>query len=217
MADTPQPASQNEQDLICRIKGGEKELFYDLIRPYQRTVYMMVLSLLQNEADAEEVAQQAIMKALANLTQFRFQSKFSTWLVQIALNEAKMRRRKDRNDLHDSIDEEKEGEEGHYAPIDLADWREIPSEALERKELRAALLSGFASLQAKYREVFVLRDVAEFSTAEVAVVLNLTEATVKTRLSRSRLQMRDAVAPGLDGSWGSGTSKYQAVRRATFY
>jgi len=138
MADTPQPTSQNEQDLICRIKGGEKELFYDLIRPYQRTVYMMVLSLLQNEADAEEVAQQAIMKALANLIQFRFQSKFSTWLVQIALNEAKMLRRKDRNDLHDSIDEEKEGEEGHYAPIDLADWREIPSEALERKELRAA-------------------------------------------------------------------------------
>ena len=78
-------------------------------------------------------------------------------------------------------------------------------------------MSGLASLQAKYREVFVLRDVAQFSTAEVAVVLNLTEATVKTRLSRSRLQMGDALAPGLDGSWVSGTSKYQAVRRATFY
>jgi RNA polymerase sigma-70 factor (ECF subfamily) len=87
-------------------------------------------------------------------------------------------------------------DDGEYIPKDFADWREIPSEALERKELRHALASALNSLPVKYRTVMILRDVQQLSIAETAQVLGISEANVKTRLSRARLQMRDALAPG---------------------
>src|SRR5215467_9735032 len=132
--------------LIERVCAGEKHLFYDLICPYQRSVYIAAYSVLQNEADAEEAAQEAFLKALAHLSSFRKESKFSTWLIQIAVNEARMKRRKDRKFLYDSIDQPQEDEAGDYFPRDFADWREIPSETLERSELRRALQKALASL-----------------------------------------------------------------------
>src|ERR1700758_4913822 len=95
--------SLTEQALIERIKAGEAELFYQLIEPYQRAVFSGAYSVLANEADAEEVAQEVFLKVFSKLDQFRGESKFSTWLVQIAVNEARMRRRKDRKALYDSI------------------------------------------------------------------------------------------------------------------
>jgi RNA polymerase sigma-70 factor (ECF subfamily) len=168
--------------------------------------------VVENEADAEEVAQEAMLKAFANLKTFRAEAKFSTWLVQITINEARMRRRKDRKNLYSSIDEGKADEEGDYIPVDFADWREIPSEALEREQLKRALAQALASLGEKYREVFVLRDVQQLSIAETASTLGITEASVKTRLLRARLQMRDALAPGYDGSWTTDNPQYKKVR-----
>ena len=208
----PQPqVTRNEAELIDRIRQGESELFYELIQPYERSVFMAALSILQNEADAEEVAQEAMLKAFANLRQFRSEAKFSTWLVQITINEARMRRRKDRKALYESIDEGKKDDEGDYIPVDFADWREIPSETLEREELKRALAKALASLGEKYREVFVLRDVQCLSIAETAGILGITEASVKTRLLRARLQMRDALAPGIDGNW-TANGQYKKVR-----
>jgi RNA polymerase sigma-70 factor (ECF subfamily) len=201
-----------ESDLIARIKAGETALYYDLICPYQKCVYMAAFSILGNAADAEEIAQEAFLKALARLDQFRSDSKFSTWLVQITINEARMRLRKDRRPLYDSLNEGAETEEGDYIPRDFADWRDIPSEALERKELKQALARGLASLAPKYREVFVMRDIQHLSIAETARILGINEGTVKSRLLRARLQMRDALAPGIDGSWLSGSPEYKKVR-----
>ncbi len=198
---TPAPAPGGEGELIRRILKGENHLFFELISPYQRSVYFAAYSILNHEADAEEVAQEAFLKALANLGRFRAESKFSTWLVQIAINEARMRRRKDRRGLYDSIDEPRKDEEGDYIPRDFADWREIPSEALERKEVRDALARALTSLKPIYREVFVLRDIQDLSIAETAAVLGIEESSVKTRLLRARLMMRDALAPGLGGAW----------------
>lgn len=209
----PQPQiERNEAELIERICRGESELFYELIQPYERSVFMAALSIVDNEADAEEVAQEAVLKALSNLKSFRSEAKFSTWLVQITINEARMRRRKDRKNLYESIDEGKTSEEGDYIPMDFADWREIPSEALERDQLKRALAKALASLAEKYREVFVLRDVQQLSIAETARILGITEASVKTRLLRARLQMRDALAPGYDGSWTGDNPQYKKVR-----
>ena len=95
---------------------------------------------------------------------------------------------------------------------DYADWRDIPSEELQRKELREALKRALASLDPKYREVLVLRDVQYMSIIESAKVLGITEASVKTRLLRARLQMRDALAPGIDGSWTTGRTEFKKVR-----
>src|SRR6266567_684362 len=193
-----------ELTLIQRVQSGEAELFYELVRPYERAVFLAALSLLKNEADAEDVAQEAILKAFKNLSRFRCEAKFSTWLIQIAINEAKMKLRKDRRHLYESLEQGPRGDDGDYMPKDYADWREIPSEALEQKELRVALTKALKSLPEKYRSVLVLRDVQQLSIAETSQALGISEANVKTRLSRARLQMRDALAPGLTGSWLKG-------------
>src|SRR6266699_4147309 len=127
-------------------------------------------------------------EALSNLTRFRGEAKFSTWLIQITINEARLRLRKDRRHLYESVDEHQTDKEGEYFPKDFADWREIPSEALQREELRAALKRAIATLPVKYREVFILRDIQLLSTQETAQILGITEGNVKTRLLRARLQ-----------------------------
>ena len=200
-----------EDVLVRRVQNGDSDAFFELVRPYERAVFLTALSLVRNDADAEDVAQEAILKAFKNLARFRQEAKFSTWLIQIAINEAKMRLRKDRRHLYESIDEGRLGDEGDYIPKDFADWREIPSEALEQKELRKALTKALDSLPEKYRTVLILRDVQHLSIAETAQVLGLSEANVKTRLSRARLQMRDALAPGFDGAWSRGRT-YEKVR-----
>ena len=190
-----------EASLIDRVVDGDHEAFADLLKPYERMIYVTALSVLGNEADAEEAAQEAILKAFRGLPRFRKESKFSTWLVQIVINESKMKLRKDRRRLYDSLDEGIQNEDGDYTPRDFADWREIPSEALENQELRQALATALATRPAKYRSVLVLRDVQQLSIRETADLLGLSEANVKTRLSRARLQILDALAPGIMDNW----------------
>ena len=199
---TADAGDDDEQSLIARICKGEPALFATLVKPYERRVYATALALLRNDADAQDAAQEAILKAFANLRQFRGESKFSTWLIQITVNEARMRQRKQRGDLFEPI-AELQDEEGAYTPRDFADWREIPSEALERSEIRALLAKALASLAQKYREVFVLRDVEQISIEETAEVLNISIASVKTRLLRARLMLRDILAPDLANGWFS--------------
>jgi len=201
---TADAGDDDEQSLIARICRGEPSLFATLVKPYERRVYATALALLRNDADAQDVAQEAILKAFANLRQFRGESKFSTWLIQITVNEARMRQRKQRADLFEPI-AELQDEEGAYTPRDFADWREIPSEALERSEIRALLAKALASLAQKYREVFILRDVEQISIEETAEVLSISIASVKTRLLRARLMLRDILAPDLANGWFSRT------------
>jgi len=215
VADDRQPVSPVqgnvfEQVLIRRVQAGDAEAFYQLVRPYERAVFLAAVAIVKNDADAEEVAQEAILKAFKALGRFRQEAKFSTWLIQIAINEAKMRLRKDRRHLYESIDQGQQSDEGDYIPKDFADWREIPSQALERRELRDALAKALESLPEKYREILILRDVNHLSITETAQILRLSEANVKTRLSRARLQMRDALASGIVGLWsGRGCEKVQ--------
>lgn len=190
-----------EQELLQRAQGGDGEAFYELVRPCERAVFMAALSITGNEADAEEIAQEAVLKAFRHVARFRGESKFSTWLVQIAINESRMRLRKGRAYMYEAIDEGQRTDDGDYIPKDFADWREIPLEALERTELRSALQAAMQELPEKYRSVFVLRDVQQLSIEETARILGITTANVKTRLSRARLKMRDALAPGWGGAW----------------
>lgn len=191
-----------EQDLIARVQRGEHELFYELVRPYERRVYAAALAILRSESEAEDVAQEAMLKALANIRQFRAEARFSTWLIQITVNEALMRRRRERKGMVESIDDRRD-DEGEYTPRDFADWREIPSEALERKEVRQKLAQALASLDRKYREVFVLRDMEHLNIQETAATLGISVASVKTRLLRARLMLRDLLAGGWEQGWFS--------------
>jgi RNA polymerase sigma-70 factor (ECF subfamily) len=200
---TADAGSASESSLIARICKGESSLYATLVKPYERRVYVTALALLRNDADAQDVAQEAILKAFANLRQFRGESKFSTWLIQITVNEARMRQRKQHAQLFEPLVEANDEEEGSYTPRDFADWREIPSEALERSEIRTLLAKALASLAQKYREVFILRDVEQMSIEEAAEALNISIASVKTRLLRARLMLRDILAPDLANGWFS--------------
>ncbi len=208
----PRTDLTTEAQVIARVCAGDREAFYALVQPCERSIYAAAMSILNNPADAEEAAQEAVLKALAAISRFRGEAKFSTWVIQITINEARLKLRKDRRHLFESTDEEKTDEQGDYFPKDYADWREIPSEALQRKELREALKRALDSLPQKYREVLILRDVQHLSIQETAQALGITEGSVKTRLLRARFQMRDALAPGIDGSWYAGKQEYEKVR-----
>ena len=192
----------DELTLIERVLNGEQECFYELVRPYERSIYVSAFVVLHNQADAEEVAQEAVLKAFQRLNQFRRESKFSTWIIQITINEARMRRRKDRRHLYESIEQHTDQDETTtYIPRDFADWREVPSEAAQRKEFREALMCAIDRLPEKYREVFILRDIEHMTAAETAATLGIEEGNVRTRLLRARLMLRDELAPGYDGAW----------------
>jgi RNA polymerase sigma-70 factor (ECF subfamily) len=181
-----------------------------LVRPYERLIYATAISVVKNPADAEEVAQEAVLKALSNLSSFRAESKFSTWLVQITYNEAKLKLRSARAHLYESIDAPHQSEEEDFWPRDYADWRPIPSELLEENEIRQAVQDAISSLDRTYREVLILRDVQHLSIKETSMILGISEGCVKTRLHRARLLLRDNLAPGIDGSWVKG--EYRKVR-----
>lgn len=192
----------SEELLIRRVRDGEHEAFYELIRPYQRRVYAAAFAITRNEADAEDVAQETMLKAFKKIRQFRAESRFSTWLIQIAVNEARVRNRKAHANVVEPIVEQQDAE-GNYTPRDYADWREIPSETLERKEVREKLAEALASLGEIYRDVFVLRDMQHMSIEETAKALGISTASVKTRLLRARLMLRDLLAPGMGGVWST--------------
>jgi RNA polymerase sigma-70 factor (ECF subfamily) len=184
---------RDEPRMIASILAGDTQLFHELIRPYERRVYAMALSFLRNEADAEDAAQEAFLKAFRNLASFRGDAKFGTWLVSITLNEARSRiRRRDAIKM-ESLDEP----EGQTSPALLRDWKEIPSEALERKEVRSLLHHAITALPAIYREVFQLRDIEQLSVNEAAEALGITTSSVKVRLHRARMMLQKNLAPQL--------------------
>lgn len=183
--------------MIAAILRGDTEQYHELIRPYERGVYTMALALLRNEGDAEEVAQETFLKAFRALGEFRGEAKFSTWLISIAVNEARGRLR--RRVLAPMVSLDEEAEDGGLVvpPALLRDWREVPLEALERKEVRAMLEEAMAGLRPIYREVLVMRDVEEFSIAETAQTLGISAGSVKVRLHRARMMMQKELAPKL--------------------
>jgi RNA polymerase sigma-70 factor (ECF subfamily) len=184
---------RDEPRMIASILAGDTQLFHELIRPYERRVYAMALSFLHSEADAEDAAQEAFLKAFRNLASFRGEAKFGTWLVSITLNEARSRiRRRDAIKM-ESLDEP----EGQTSPALLRDWKEIPSEALERKEVRSLLHQAITALPAIYREVFQLRDIEQLSVNEAAEALGITTSSVKVRLHRARMMLQKNLAPQL--------------------
>jgi RNA polymerase sigma-70 factor, ECF subfamily len=186
-----------ESEIIARVLAGERNLFHDLIRPHERMVYLMAFGILKNESDAEEIAQEAMSRAYRYLASFRAESKFGTWLATIALNAARQRLKRANRLLTESIDERLEKAQGDFTPAFLTDWREIPSQSLERGELREKIRAAVAELPEIYREVFTLRGIEEFSVASTAEILGVNENVVKSRLHRSRMLLQKMLVPYL--------------------
>lgn len=196
---TAQHRQVDEASLIAAILAGESELYHDLIRPYERSVYMTALSLMKNEADAEEISQEAFLKAFRNLATFRAESKFGTWLISIVINEARGRLRRQAIIRMESLDDNSD-ENVSISPALLRDWREIPLEIVEQSQIRELLQAAVLSLPDIYRQVFLLRDVEELSVAETATVLEISISSVKVRLHRARLLLQKQLSPVLKNS-----------------
>ena len=156
----------------------------------------MAMGLVRSEQEAEDVAQETFLKALRNLRSYRAEARFSTWLVSIALNEARSRLRRAHAVVVETLDGGAD-QPGPVTPELLRDWREIPLEALERLEMRQLIEEAVGELPMIYREVFLLRDVEELSVNEAAQALGITIASVKMRLHRARILLQKRLAPEL--------------------
>jgi RNA polymerase sigma-70 factor (ECF subfamily) len=180
----------DESTLVARTREGDAKAFAALVRRYEGKIFRLAQHITQNREDAEDVLQETFLKAYEHLDQFQGNSKFYTWIVRIAVNQALMKLRKRRSDKTVSIDETIDTGEDTVIR-EIAAWDESPEERYSREELQAILTAAIDSLAAPYRAVFVLRDMEELSTEETAEALDLSVPAVKSRLLRARLQLRD--------------------------
>ncbi len=182
--------------MIAAVLAGEIQLYHDLVRPYERSVYVMALSYMKNREEAEDVAQEAFLRAFRKLASFRAESKFSTWLISITINEARTRLRRQALVRMEPLDQLPDEDKG-ISPALLRDWREIPSEAVERDEVRVMIQRAVEQLPEIYRQVFLLRDVEELTINETAEALNISIPSIKVRLHRARMMLQKQLAPQL--------------------
>lgn len=179
--------------LVHASKNGDIAAFEELVRRYDRKLLRIAQQLTRNREDAEDAVQEAFLKAFQHLSQFREDSKFSTWLIRITLNQSLMKLRKRRQASEVSIDDDFQAEDDKL-PIDLADWAPNPEQLYRGAELREILRKTLEGLGPGLSVVFVLRDIEGFSLEETAEALDLTVAAVKARSWRARLRLRERLS-----------------------
>lgn len=187
-----EPAT-DEMALVRAAKNGDIGAFEQLVNRYDRNVFRIAQHITRNREDAEDVVQEAFLKAYGNLSHFQEQSKFYTWLVRIAVNEALMKLRRRRPERMVSLDEDVKTDEDSI-PREVADWSPNPEQQFDQAELKEILTKTINGLPPSFRTVFVLRDVEGLSTEETAEALNLSIPAVKSRLLRARLQLRERLS-----------------------
>jgi RNA polymerase sigma-70 factor (ECF subfamily) len=184
----------SDTELVHAAKAGDLAAFEELTTRHARHIYSLAYRILQSPHDAEDVTQQAFLSAVENLAQFREESSFATWLYRIATFAALKVIRKRKGLATVSLEAATEPQAESDAiphPEYIADWKHSPEQLVERHETRRLLDDALAQLDEKHRLVFVLRDVEDLSIKETAAALGLSEANVKVRLLRARLQLRE--------------------------
>jgi RNA polymerase sigma-70 factor (ECF subfamily) len=181
-------AQEDEHQLVAAAKSGDVTAFEELVSRYERKIFRLTMNITRNREDAEDAMQDAFLKSYSHLKTFQGDSRFYTWLVRIAANEALMRLRKRRPGQF-SLDEPIEGDED-LMPRELQDWGPGPEQRFAQTEMREILSSVIDELEPDYRTVFVLRDIEELSTEETADALGISVPAVKSRLLRARLKLR---------------------------
>jgi RNA polymerase sigma-70 factor (ECF subfamily) len=183
-------ATFDESTLVAQAREGDTRAFGELVRRYEGKIFRLAQHVTQNREDAEDVLQETFLKAYEHLDQFKGDSKFYTWIVRIAVNQALMKLRRRKTDKSVSLDETIDTGEDTITR-EIAAWDEDPEQRFSREELGEILDTAVESLEPPYRSVFVLRDIEELSTEETAEALNLSVPAVKSRLLRARLQLRE--------------------------
>jgi RNA polymerase sigma-70 factor, ECF subfamily len=180
----------DESALVARARAGDADAFSELVEHYDRRVFRMAKQITQNDDDAEDVLQETFLKAYTHLGDFHGNSKFYTWLVRIAVNEALMKLRKRRSDRTVPLDEPIDTGEDEVIR-EIAVWDQNPEDSYSREELGRLLDQAIQSLKPAYRTVFILRDIEELSIEDTAEMLGLSISAIKSRLLRARLQLRE--------------------------
>jgi RNA polymerase sigma-70 factor (ECF subfamily) len=184
------PVSSDEGALVAKAQGGDAQAFTDLVNRYERKIYRLAKHITQNDEDAEDVLQETFLKAYEHLHGFQGNSKFYTWIVRIAVNEALMKLRKRKGDRTVPLDEPVDtGEE--MVTREIAVWEDNPEQRYSREEMQEILDQAVDSLKPDFRTVFILRDIEELSTEETAESLGISVPAVKSRLLRARLALRE--------------------------
>ena len=183
-------AGIDEGDLVAQAREHDTRAFGELVRRYQAKIFRLAQHITQNREDAEDVLQETFLKAYEHLDQFKGDSKFYTWIVRIAVNQALMKLRRRKTDKSVSLDDTIDTGEDTIVR-EIAAWDEDPEQRFSREELGEILESAIDGLDPIYRSVFVLRDIEELSTEETAEALGLSVPAVKSRLLRARLQLRE--------------------------
>ena len=178
-----------DRPLVQRAREGDFEAFEHLVARYERRLYTLAMRIVRNVQDAEEAVQETFLSVVEHLRDFREQSTFHTWLVQITTNHALKILRKRRGLKTVPIDNGDDQPLPH--PQVIAPWREEPSAIAQRREARDLLDQAMEQLDEKYRFVFLLRDVEGLSTAQTAETLGITVTNTKVRLLRARLLLRE--------------------------
>lgn len=186
---------ENETTLVAEARGGSEGAFTILLRQYDRNIYRLALNITGNQEDAEDVMQEAFLKAYTHLDRFQGNSRFYTWLVRIAVNEALMKLRKRRGDRTVSLDEPVRTDNNDLMPREVEDWGDDPEERYAKEEVQQIVSKAIESLEPQFRVVVALRDVEDLSTEETAELLGLSVPAVKSRLLRGRLKLRERLNP----------------------
>jgi len=193
-------ADPSDGELVRQAQAGDLTAFEALATRHEQRVYSLAMRMLRHEHDAEDITQQTFLSALEHLEGFRGESTFSTWLLRIATHAALkiIRKRKGLDTVSlEAATEEQEGFDSIPHPEYIADWRQSPEQMVHKNELQRLLDEALSKLDEKHRLVFLLRDVEGFSVRETAAVLDLSEANVKVRLLRARLQLREQLTQSL--------------------
>lgn len=180
--------ADDEASLVAAARAGDLSAFESLVNRYERKIFRLAMNITQSREDAEDVMQEAFLKSYQHLGEFQGNSRFYTWLVRIAVNQALMklrRRRPNELSLDDSIETEDD-----ILPREVEDWGPSPEDRYEQTELGKILSTVIGELDPSFRIVFQLRDIEELSTEETAELLGLSVPAVKSRLLRSRLKLR---------------------------
>jgi RNA polymerase sigma-70 factor (ECF subfamily) len=183
---------RSDEQLVLDAQGGDTRSFDELVRRYRDKVYRLCFKILRNEDDAAEALQDAFLSAFRGLKNFKAESTFSTWLYRIATNASLMKYRK-RRENHVSLEQSQSGND-HAEALQLPDWSTQPLDELLDAETRQVMEEGKALLDEDLRTVFVMRDEEGLSNSEVAEILDLSVAAVKSRLHRARIRLRDRLS-----------------------
>jgi RNA polymerase sigma-70 factor (ECF subfamily) len=184
--------ASDDLDLVHASKNGDVAAFEQLVKRYDRKLLRIAQNVTHNREDSQDAVQEAFLKAYQNLTAFREDSKFSTWLIRITVNQSLMKLRKQRTTKEASLDEDFQAE-GDMLPIEVTDWAPNPEQVYWASELRDILIKCLEELSPILRTVFVLRDIEGLTIDQTAEVLDVSETAVKARLWRARLQLREGL------------------------